>query len=114
MKNNNNYQLYPKAIDDLEFIYLYSVENFGSKKADNYIKKIESSFQNLAVNPSLARPCEYIFDQLRAINIGSHIAFFKATCNGIVIIRILHQSMDCVRHLKKETVDTQLSREFML
>lgn len=105
MTSNNLYQLYPKAIDDLESIYLYSEKNFGTKKAEDYIKKIESSFHKIATDPSVSRPCDYILDQLRAVNVGSHIAFLKVTHNGIVIIRILHQSMDFVQHLQKDPVD---------
>ncbi|MDF1826831.1 MAG: type II toxin-antitoxin system RelE/ParE family toxin [Legionellaceae bacterium] len=73
---NKTYRLYPKAIEDLESIYLYSMQEFGTKRTDDYISL-----------------------DLRAFNLGSHVIFLKVTNYGISIIRILHQSMDFGRHL---------------
>jgi len=44
---NKTYRLYPKAIEDLESIYLYSVLEFGEKRTDDYIFALEESFQYL-------------------------------------------------------------------
>ena len=96
---NKIYQLYPKAMTDLENIYLYGRSEFGLKKADSYIKNMEIAFQNIANNPDCARQCFHIRNKLMAWNVESHVIFFKKTKKGIVIIRVLHQSMDCTRHL---------------
>lgn len=96
---NKTYRLYPKAIEDLESIYLYSTQEFGIKRTEDYILALESSFQHLADDPLISRKCDYIRPDLRAFNVGSHIIFFKTTDYGIAIIRVLHQSMDFNRHL---------------
>lgn len=96
---NKTYRLYPKAIEDLESIYLYSTREFGIKRTEDYILALEASFQHLADDPLISRTCDYIRSDLRAFNVGSHIIFLKTTDYGIVIIRILHQSMDFSRHL---------------
>lgn len=96
---NKTYRLYPKAEEDLETIYFYSTREFGIKRTTDYILAIESSFQHLAVDPLISRSCDYIRQDLRAFNVGSHIVFFKTTNYGIAIIRVLHQSMDFSRHL---------------
>lgn len=96
---NKTFHLYPKAIEDLESIYLYSTNEFGIKRTEDYILAIESSFQHLADDPLISRKCDYIRPDLRAFNIGSHIVFFKITRYGIAVIRVLHQSMDFNRHL---------------
>lgn len=96
---NKTYRLYPKAIKDLESIYLYSTREFGIKRTEDYILAIETSFQNLVNDPLISRKCNYVRQDLRAFNIGSHVIFFKMTNDGIAVIRVLHQSMDFIRHL---------------
>lgn len=96
---NKEYRLYPKAIEDLESIYLYSRREFGLKRTEDYILALESSFQHLAEDPLIARKCDFIRQDLRAFNVGSHVIFFKTTKYGIAVIRILHQSMDFNRYL---------------
>lgn len=96
---NKSYRLYPKAIADLESIYLYSSKEFGIKRTEDYILAIDSTFQHLAEDPLISRKCDYIRPYLRAFNVGSHIVFFKITDYGIAVIRVLHQSMDFNRHL---------------
>ncbi|KTC95613.1 type II toxin-antitoxin system RelE/ParE family toxin [Legionella erythra] len=96
---NKTYRLYPKAIEDLQSIYLYSIGEFGTQKTDDYILAIEAGFQYLADDPLISRKCDYIRQDLRAFNVGSHVIFFKMTHYGIAVIRVLHQSMDFSRHL---------------
>ena len=96
---NKTYRLYPKAIEDLESIYLYSTREFGTQRTEDYILAIDTSFQQLADDPLISRKCDYIRPNLHAFNIGSHIIFFKTTDYGIAVIRVLHQSMDFNRHL---------------
>ena len=96
---NKKFLLYPKAVEDLESIYLYSTREFGIKRTADYILAIDASFQHLADDPLIARKCDYIRPDLCAFNVGSHIIFFKITDYGIAVIRVLHQSMDFNRHL---------------
>ena len=96
---NKTYRLYPKAINDLESIYLYSSNEFGIQRTEDYFLIIETSFQHLADDPLISRKCDYIRQNLRAFNVGSHVIFFKITDYGVAVIRVLHQSMDFIRHL---------------
>ena len=96
---NKTFCLYPKAINDLEDIYLYSAREFGLQRTEDYILAIETSFQYLANDPLISRKCDYIHQNLRAFNVGSHVIFLKITDYGIAVIRVLHQSMDFNRYL---------------
>lgn len=96
---NKTFRLYPKAINDLEDVYLYSTREFGLQRTEDYILAIEASFQYLANDPLISRKCDYIHQNLRAFNVGSHVIFLKITDYGIAVIRVLHQSMDFNRHL---------------
>jgi len=96
---NKSWRLYPKAITDLEDIYLYGLGEFGLEKAESYIKNIEVSFQNVANTPDISRKCDHIRSKLLAWNVESHVIFFKKIKTGIAIIRVLHKSRDYMRHL---------------
>lgn len=87
---NKTYRLYQKAIEDIESVYSYSINEFGIKRTEDYIFAIESSFQHLADDPLISRECDYIHPNLHAFNVGSHIIFFKTTDYGIAIIRVLY------------------------
>lgn len=47
----------------------------------------------LARNPLLGRPCEHIRAGLRRFEKGRHVIFYLCNADGILIARILHQSM---------------------
>jgi len=49
MSLNNKIHIKPKADEDLENIYLYSVEKFGLKRASQYIRDLEEAFHKLAI-----------------------------------------------------------------
>jgi len=57
---NKTCRLYPKAIEDIESIYLYSANEFGIKITEDYILAIEASFRQLADDPLISRKCDYL------------------------------------------------------
>lgn len=90
--------LTPKANGDLENIWLYSQENFGVVKADEYINRFSNIFDVLATHEiGTQRPelGEHIF----SLPIKRHVIFFIPSDTSITVIRILNQSQDVVRHL---------------
>ena len=98
MMKKTNVRLRPKAAQDLTRIYEYSYQEFGSIRAEQYIKDLDSAFHKLAEEPSLGRDYGHIRRGLFAYKIVSHIIFFKLAVNEILIIRVLHGSMDHGRH----------------
>jgi toxin ParE1/3/4 len=49
--------------------------------------------QLLADNPALGRQCDEIRPGLRRMKQGKHVVFYRQEPGGILICRILHQSM---------------------
>ena len=98
-KNNPTYRLYPKAVQDLEDIYHYSVKIFGYKKAESYIRDMENIFNLLTKNHKIAREANAIKSGLKVFQSRSHMIFFEKVKDGIDIIRILHKSRDFSRHI---------------
>jgi toxin ParE1/3/4 len=79
-----------RAEADLFNIGLYT---WGAIQTDRYIRQLEDCCQLLADNPTLGRPCDEIRPELRRLKKGKHVVFFRKELGGILISRILHQSM---------------------
>jgi plasmid stabilization system protein ParE len=61
--------------------------------AFRYLYEIEVCCQRLADYPELGRRCEYIRPRLRRMEQGRHVVFYRLEPEGILVSRILHQSM---------------------
>lgn len=77
MKKDKRYRLYPKAVQDLESIYKYSVKTFGFRQADSYLEEITQAFQAITDDSQIARSAENIYSELKVFNINSHMIFLK-------------------------------------
>ena len=82
-----------RAEADLFNIGLYTFRTWGAIQTDRYIRQLEDCCQLLADNPTLGRPCDEIRPELRRMKQGKHVVFFRKELGGILISRILHQSM---------------------
>ncbi len=99
MPHNNRFYVRKTADKDLDKIFVYSVENFGMKRAEQYINDIVTAFQNLAENYKQSRDCSHVRPNLYAWDVVSHVIFYKPTNDGVSIYRILHSSMDYKKHI---------------
>jgi len=78
---------------DLLGIGAYTLQTWGIAQAERYIVELERSARLLAGNPLLGRPCDWIRPGLFRFEKGRHVLFYRCLDNGILISRILHQSM---------------------
>lgn len=51
------YRLKPKALSDMESIWLYSQRTWGNEQANQYIDEIHNAFRLLTENPKLGVEC---------------------------------------------------------
>ena len=93
------YRLSPKAADDLDGIYEYTILNFGLAQAREYLLGLHERFQNLADYPMHGRSAAQLASKLRRLEYRSHIVFYVPNNDGIRIVRVLHESMDVAGHL---------------
>jgi len=98
-KLSPRYQFTDKAERDLEGIIDYTVQEWGVSQANTYLDGLESRAQLLAENPDLGMARETLFAGLLSFPYESHILYYVKHTRGIVIVRILHQHMDPVKHL---------------
>ena len=78
---------------DLLSIGAYTRQTWGVAQAELYLDGIERCAKLLAGNPSLGRRCEWIRPGLHRFEKDRHVLFYRRQEEGILISRILHQSM---------------------
>ena len=86
----NNYRLRPKVEQDLEEIYLYSVQRFGLVRANQYIFDLEDAFEDLAQEPDLELDYREIKPGILGYLVVSHVVFYRIESSEILVIRVLH------------------------
>ena len=59
----------------------------------------EACFTALAENPLLGRSAEELAPNLGRFAHGSHVVFYEPREGGVLIVRVLHESMDATSHL---------------
>ncbi|MFT6857035.1 MAG: toxin ParE1/3/4 [Cyclobacteriaceae bacterium] len=90
-----SYSISSKARIDLIGIWEFTKENWSVPQADSYYKIIIDRFSEISSKPNLGKSYDDLRAGYRAINVKTHVIFYKTTKpNSIEIIRILHQRMD--------------------
>lgn len=87
-----------KAERDIEKILDYSVREWGRSKAYSYISILESRVYALAENPKVGICRNELAAGVLSFPIDKHVVFYFCTKGELVVLRVLHQSMDPVRH----------------
>jgi len=93
------FKLTLSALEDVENIARYTLENWNAAQGEKYLDKLDAGFQQLAENPKLGRYHDELKKGVYSFPIGSHLAFYRIQENHIEILAILHKSMDAQRHL---------------
>lgn len=94
------YLLTTAARKDLINIGRFTTEKWGKLQRDKYLKQFDDAFKLLSRQPEIGRDADYIKPGYKKFSQGSHIIFYRAgTESHIVVIRILHNSMDVEQHL---------------
>ena len=91
--------LSPRAEGDVAEIWDYTAKRWGVRQAEAYLRQIKHHVTALADNRLHGRPCPEIRSGYYKYPSGSHVLFYRATDEGIQVIRILHERMDFRRYL---------------
>ncbi|WP_209402913.1 type II toxin-antitoxin system RelE/ParE family toxin [Pseudozobellia sp. WGM2] len=99
--SKNKYRISQQAIEDLDKIWLYTLNKWSKEQADRYFDLIIAEIEFLADNYLIGKSAEQTRKNYRVTKIKSHLIFYRKVENEIVeIIRILHQRMDIKKRLK--------------
>lgn len=93
------YILSREADNDLQDIYDYTNEQFGSDQAVKYLSGIGESLDLLCVHPHSGRERNEIRTGVRSISYQRHIIFYRTIKRQIFILRVLHASRDLPKFL---------------
>jgi len=95
------YDISEKAFEDIEKIWLYTVETWSVEQADRYYNLILDEIEYIAKNPLSGKDVSRIRKSYRCSKVKSHLIFYKYSVSEelVEIIRILHQSMDIEERL---------------
>jgi toxin ParE1/3/4 len=92
------YRLSRLAEADLVEIYDYTVEQWSVNQANRYVTDIQSAISALVEGVKVGRRRVDMPDGYLAQRVGSHLIIYRET-NMILIVRVLHTSMDAPRHI---------------
>ena len=93
------YVLSPAAETDVNNIWDYTAEKWGLRQATSYITDLRDVCAALARGQQTRRSVD-VRDGYYKTMVGQHMVYFREADDGlIVVVRILHQSMDVGRHL---------------
>ena len=94
------FELSRKAKSDLIKIAKYTQLTWGTGQRNDYLKSLDNTFHQLADESMLGVNCDYIREGYRKWPQCSHVIYYKEhKINQILIVRILHKSMDVSRAL---------------
>jgi len=96
------FEISEKAFEDIENIWLYTVETWSYIQADRYYNLIFDEIKYIVENPLSGRNINHIRKNYRYTKVKSHLIFYRYRKSDqvIEIIRILHQSMDIEERIK--------------
>ncbi len=77
----------------------YTRREWGAAQKRKYLGQIKGTFKALRDTPGLGAPRDDINKGLCAHPVRKHVIFYRETKNELVIVRVLHESMDPKRHL---------------
>lgn len=82
-----------RAKADLLGIGTYTLRTWGEAQTARYLDALEKCAKMLAQNPAMGRSCDWIRSGLHRFENGRHVLFYRRKPRGILVVRILHRSM---------------------
>ncbi len=92
------YRLTADAEADFAAIYEYSLQTFGQPRADKYAVSLIDAFEFLITTPKAGREFQPRPGTRRLVQ-ESHILYYRVEGSNILLLRILSQHQDPLRHL---------------
>ena len=99
MKSSPKYLVRPEAEKDLKGIGRYTRRAWGREQARKYLRALHQKMLRLATNPNLGVMRDDVGEGYRSAPVGHHQVFYRTTGDDIVVVRVLHESMDVQHHV---------------
>ena len=92
-------RLSPKALEDLEEIFDYTVRKWTYTQAEIYHATLFDALNSIRENPDLGRNYPFHGREYKRFKVNRHLIFYSYSSDFCDIIRILHERMDLNRYL---------------
>jgi len=87
-------KLSPKAINDLEEVYEYTLSNWGTKQAEKYQDELFEQMTRIAHDSQIGSTYLFSKGNYQKFKINKHLIFYRIENEDLVVVRILHERMD--------------------
>jgi len=94
------YKLSEAAAEDIEGILAHSMLDFGLERTETYFQSLTQCLELLGDNPEMGSTVDEIRTGYRCFLHESHAIFYTSREQDVLIVRILHKSMDADRNLQ--------------
>jgi toxin ParE1/3/4 len=89
------YRISAKALEDIDKIWLYTLENWSLNQANHYYRLIYQEIEYIVEDFEDGKDIGNIKFGYRQSRVKSHLIIYRKAVDGIVeIFRVLHQMMD--------------------
>lgn len=105
------YILTKAASKDIEKILDRSVIDFGLDQTEIYFDSLKNCLMLLGENPAMGGAADDIKPGYRRFAHQSHVIFYRAHEQDILIVRLLHKAMDVRKQFGQEKVNLLLVDE---
>lgn len=95
----SSYLLSPQAQQSLVQISQYTLDNFGKRQQQNYLKMLRDRMRAAAKNPEKGKERGDIKTGYYSVQAEKHHIYYRVRDSHIEIIDVLHQSMEPKMHL---------------
>ncbi|MCD8541113.1 MAG: type II toxin-antitoxin system RelE/ParE family toxin [Leadbetterella sp.] len=90
-----------RALDDIQEIYDYSLDEWGEQTALKYIQTFEDAFSLLQEHKGLLKVNEKISSRFRVYAVQKHFLICDIIEDNIFVLTVKHVSMNLLEHLKE-------------
>ena len=87
------------ADEDIRSIFDYTISEFGLNQAEKYYHGLQEKFSSIIEGRAHSQDYSFVREGLKRTNYQNHAIYYKTTKEEVFILRVLHQSMDQLRHL---------------
>lgn len=96
------FTLTEEARRDLTEIRDYTSKSWGVRQSQDYLGKLRLTLQNLAKMPDMGQKSDLqLRPDIHHFPVGSHMIYYLAASDGILILAVLHQSRIPITQLTK-------------
>jgi toxin ParE1/3/4 len=86
---------------DLARIRRYSTRTWGRDQTSKYMDALRDTMKGLVRGTVVTRARDDLRPAIQMAASGRHSIFFEADDRRVLVVRVLHDSMDYPRHLKR-------------